>query len=82
MDEVDVLEEVMRIHRTAPWPPSAAEVLMAASEGVARSQAERMLAMARELLADAEAVAAAKAVALHDLKLTEGQRQEQLDRAR
>lgn len=37
MDEVDVLEEVMRIHRTAPWPPSAAEVLMAASEGVARS---------------------------------------------
>ena len=38
--------------------------------------------MARELLADAEAVAAAKAVALHDLKLTEGQRQEQLDRAR
>lgn len=37
MPDVDVLEEVMRIHRAAPWPPSAAEVLMAVSECFARS---------------------------------------------
>lgn len=35
MADVDVLEKVMRIHRAAPWPPSAAEVLMAVSMGSA-----------------------------------------------
>jgi hypothetical protein len=37
MADVDCLELVMRIHRAAPRPPSAAEVLMAVSRGSAHS---------------------------------------------
>ena len=69
MPDVDVLEEVMRIHHAAPWPPSAAEVLMAVSECFARSSTTAQPIDHAEVLRDGNA----------DQQGEQGQRHHQLD---